>query len=131
MPEWFTFPEVVQELHKFYLPPHQRGLCVYFTGLPCAGKSTLSVAMEAAIKEMPEESRSVTILDADIIRTHLSKGLGFSREDRSINVRRIGYVASEITKHGGICLVANIAPYEEDREFNRQLIKGYEINKYA
>eukprot|EP00918_Siedleckia_nematoides_P059346 GHVU01129381.1.p1 GENE.GHVU01129381.1~~GHVU01129381.1.p1 ORF type:complete len:578 (-),score=94.03 GHVU01129381.1:528-2261(-) len=124
MPEWFTFPEVVQELHKFYLPPHQRGLCVYFTGLPCAGKSTLSVAMEAAIKEMPEESRSVTILDADIIRTHLSKGLGFSREDRSINVRRIGYVASEITKHGGICLVANIAPYEEDREFNRQLIKG-------
>eukprot|EP01053_Blabericola_migrator_P009020 Blabericola_migrator_1__9019@NODE_47_length_16538_cov_123_101147_g43_i0_p4_GENE_NODE_47_length_16538_cov_123_101147_g43_i0NODE_47_length_16538_cov_123_101147_g43_i0_p4_ORF_typecomplete_len567_score68_17ATPsulfurylase/PF01747_17/3e80APS_kinase/PF01583_20/6_1e58PUA_2/PF14306_6/4_9e32AAA_33/PF13671_6/4_8e09KTI12/PF08433_10/6_1e05Zeta_toxin/PF06414_12/3_7e03Zeta_toxin/PF06414_12/0_0025AAA_28/PF13521_6/1_2e04AAA_28/PF13521_6/2_5e03AAA_28/PF13521_6/0_018AAA_18/PF13238_6/1_8e03AAA_18/PF13238_6/0_028AAA len=124
VPEWFCFSDVVAELHDAYLPPYQRGLCVYFTGLPCAGKSTLACALEAVLLERRTEKRKVTVLDADIIRTHLSKGLGFSRTDRSLNVRRIGYVASEIVKHGGICLVANIAPYADDREYNRKLIEA-------
>lgn len=124
IPQWYSFPEVVKELHKFYLPQNQRGFCMYFTGLPCAGKSTLATAIESKLRENESETRNITVLDADIIRTHLSKGLGFSREDRSLNIRRIGYVASEITKHGGICLVANIAPYEEDRQYNRKLIES-------
>lgn len=124
IPPWFCFADVVEELHAAYLPLHQRGLCVYFTGLPCAGKSTLACALEAVLLEARSESRKVTVLDADIIRTHLSKGLGFSKEDRSLNVRRIGYVASEIVKHGGICLVANIAPYKEDRDYNRRMIEA-------
>eukprot|EP01068_Selenidium_serpulae_P019036 Selendium_serpulae@DN6504_c0_g1_i1.p1 len=124
VPEWFSFPSVITELQKHYLPLHQRGLCVYFTGLPCSGKSTLAVALQERLLERPNEMRRVTVLDADIIRTHLSKGLGFSKEDRSVNVRRIGYVAYEIVKHGGVCLVANIAPYEEDRSFNRALISS-------
>eukprot|EP01070_Trichotokara_eunicae_P001646 Trichotokara_eunicae@DN2038_c0_g1_i3.p1 len=125
IPEWFCFKSVIEELHKFYLPRNQKGFCLYFTGLPCSGKSTLATAIEARLKERESEVRNVTVLDADIIRTHLSKGLGFSREDRSLNVRRIGYVASEVVKHGGICLVANIAPYEDDRSFNRQLINQF------
>lgn len=124
VPEWFCFGDVVKELHAEYRPLHRRGLCVYFTGLPCSGKSTLACALEAVLLECPTEERKVTVLDADIIRTHLSRGLGFSREDRQLNVRRIGYVASEIAKHGGICLVANIAPYKEDRDYNRQLIES-------
>lgn len=124
VPEWFCFPDVVAELHAAYRPLHEQGLCVYFTGLPCAGKSTLACALEAMLLESRTEKRKVTVLDADVIRTHLSKGLGFSKTDRSLNVRRIGYVASEIVKHGGICLVANIAPYAEDREYNRRLIES-------
>lgn len=123
IPEWFSFPTVIEELQQFYKQNHERGLCVYFTGLPCSGKSTLANALEAAILENRNEKRTVTLLDADVVRQHLSKGLGFSREDRSTNVRRIGYIASEITKHGGICLVANIAPYACDRDFNRKLIE--------
>lgn len=123
IPEWFSFPSVIDELQQFYKQNHERGLCVYFTGLPCSGKSTLANALEAAILENRSERRKVTLLDADVVRQHLSKGLGFSREDRSTNVRRIGYIASEITKHGGICIVANIAPYTCDREFNRKLIE--------
>jgi len=102
---------------------HELGLVIYFTGLPCSGKSTLANAVEAAIQQSNVEKRKVTVLDADIIRQHLSKGLGFSKEDRSANVCRIGYVASEIAKHSGICLVANIAPYDADRKFNRKLIE--------
>jgi sulfate adenylyltransferase len=102
----------------------RKGLCVYFFGLSGAGKSTLAHNLMLGIeKDFP--ARPVSFLDADEIRTHLSKGLGFSKADRSINVRRIGYVASEVVKHGGIVLVANIAPYEEDREFNRRLISAY------
>ncbi|CDJ47407.1 sulfate adenylyltransferas-adenylylsulfate kinase, putative [Eimeria brunetti] len=123
IPSWFSFPRVLDELQLFYKQNHERGLCVYFTGLPCSGKSTLANALEAAILENRSERRKITLLDADVVRQHLSKGLGFSREDRSTNVRRIGYIASEITKHGGICIVANIAPYTCDREFNRRLIE--------
>eukprot|EP00922_Rhytidocystis_sp_ex-Travisia-forbesii_P011028 GHVS01016160.1.p1 GENE.GHVS01016160.1~~GHVS01016160.1.p1 ORF type:complete len:603 (+),score=77.91 GHVS01016160.1:338-2146(+) len=122
IPKWFSFPDVVSELLKFYRPLPERGLCVYFTGLPCSGKSTLANAVQAALLENEHEDRRVTLFDADIVRAHLSKGLGFSKEDRSCNVRRIGYVASEVVKHHGICLVANIAPYQEDRAFNREMI---------
>ena len=122
VPEWYSWSEVVEPLQKFYQKP--RGLCVYFVGLSGSGKSTLAQALRGHLQEdMPH--KEVTLLDADEIRTHLSKGLGFSREDRSMNVRRIGYVASEIVRHGGIVLVANIAPYEVDRAYNRALIGGY------
>lgn len=124
IPDWFTFCEVSQELQKVFQPKNQIGFCVYFTGLPCSGKSTLASALESLILEKEEEKRKVSLLDADIIRTHLSYGLGFDKNDRSINVRRIGYVASEIVKHNGICIVANIAPYESDREFNRKLVES-------
>ena len=122
VPSWYSYPEVVKTLQDFYQKP--KGLCVYFVGLSSSGKSTLATRLRAKFyEEMPH--REVTILDADEIRTHLSKGLGFSRADRSTNVRRIGYVASEIVKHGGIVLVANIAPYEEDRQYNRAMISAY------
>lgn len=122
VPEWFSFGPVLDELKSFYKQRIEQGFCVYFTGLPCSGKSTLAAAVEAQLQERSLERRQVTVFDADIIRLHLSKGLGFTREDRSINVRRIGYVASLVVQHGGICLVANIAPYEEDRLYNRQLV---------
>ncbi|KAH0482020.1 MAG: hypothetical protein KVP17_000023 [Porospora cf. gigantea B] len=127
VPEWFSFPKVLQTLRQTY---NNRGLCVYITGLPCSGKSTMALYLQAQMQEA--SSRPITVLDADIIRQHLSKGLGFSREDRSDNVKRIGYVASEIVKHGGICLVANIAPYSQDRAFNRRLIseQGVYIEVY-
>lgn len=123
VPEWYSFPAVVRELQSLYKQKHEQGFCLYFTGLPCSGKSTLATALEAALHENENETRRVTYLDADVIRTHLSKGLGFSKEDRSANVRRIGFVAGVTVKHGGICLVANIAPYAEDRMFNRRFIE--------
>jgi len=123
IPDWFTFPEIVEELRYEFKAMNKRGLCVYFTGLSGSGKSTLANFLKEKILEV-ERERAITILDADVVRTHLSKGLGFSRADRSTNVRRIGYVCSEIVKHGGIVLVANIAPYEEDREWNRELISA-------
>jgi sulfate adenylyltransferase len=117
--EWYSYPDVVSTLQDFYQRP--KGLCVYFVGLSGSGKSTLANALKASLQEeMPH--REVTLLDADEIRTHLSKGLGFSHEDRSTNVRRIGYVVSEIVRHGGIVVVANIAPFEADRAANRALI---------
>ena len=122
VPEWFSYPEVLVPLRAFYKRP--KGHCVYFVGLSGAGKSTLAQRLRAKIQEEAPH-KEVTILDADEIRRHLSKGLGFSKADRSTNVRRIGYVASEIVRHGGTVLVANIAPYEEDRQYNRSLISSY------
>lgn len=122
VPSWYSYPEVITPLQRYYQKP--RGLCVYFCGLSGSGKSTLAEALKAQF-ELDIPWREVTLLDADIIRTHLSKGLGFSKEDRSMNVRRIGYVASEIVRHGGIVIVANIAPYEEDRAWNRKQIEQY------
>ena len=124
IPEWFTYPEIVAELRKYYLTENEKGYCIYLTGLSGSGKSTLAKALATKLREV-EDKRRVTILDGDVIRHNLSKGLGFSREDRSTNVRRIGYVASEIVKHGGVCIAANIAPYEEDRKYNRELISKY------
>ena len=122
VPEWFSYSNVLSTLRTYYQRP--KGACFYFVGLSGSGKTTLAELLKGYIEEnFP--SREVTILDADIIRTHLSKGLGFSKEDRSMNVRRIGYVASEIVRHGGIVIVANIAPYEEDRKWNRQQISQY------
>lgn len=120
--EWFSYPEVVKTLQDYY--NQQRGACFYFVGLSGSGKSTLAEYVKGVL-EQEYPHRPVTLLDADIIRTHLSKGLGFSKEDRSMNVRRIGYVASEIVKHGGIVLVANIAPYQADRDFNKSLISQF------
>jgi sulfate adenylyltransferase len=119
VPSWYSYPEVIATLQPFYQRP--KGSCYYFVGLSGSGKSTLAEILKAHLEER-NPHRPVTLLDADIIRTHLSKGLGFSKEDRSMNVRRIGYVASEIVKHGGLVVVANIAPYEEDREFNKNMI---------
>lgn len=120
IPEWFSFPEIVAELKKDF--GREKGLCVYFIGLSGSGKSTVAEALKGMMIE--EDGRDITVLDGDIVRRELSKGLGFDRESRSINVRRIGYVASEIVKHGGIVFCANIAPYEEDRRVNRDRIRA-------
>jgi sulfate adenylyltransferase len=122
IPSWYSYPGVVKVLQEFYRRP--RGACYYFVGLSGSGKSTLAEILQARLEEV-YPSRQITLLDADIIRTHLSKGLGFSKEDRSMNVRRIGYVASEIVRHGGLVIVANIAPFEEDREWNRKAISQW------
>jgi sulfate adenylyltransferase len=122
IPSWYSYTGVVKVLQHFYNRP--RGACYYFVGLSGAGKSTLAEILNARLEEKYPH-REVTVLDADVIRTHLSKGLGFSREDRSMNVRRIGYVASEIVRHGGLVIVANIAPFAEDRAFNKKLITAY------
>lgn len=124
IPTWFSYPEIVKELRASSQYSNS-GLCVYLVGLSGSGKTTIANALSTCLKE--HTSKSITILDGDIVRTHLSNGLGFSKEDRSINVRRIGYVASEIVKHGGIVICANIAPYEEDRLFNRDMIQQHGV----
>ena len=118
IPEWFSFPEIIKELQT-----ESKGLCLYFVGLSGAGKTTLTNFTSEKLREFT--NKKITILDGDEVRQNLSKGLGFSKEDRSINIRRIGYVCSEIVKHGGIVLVANIAPYKEDRDYNRKIISEY------
>jgi len=120
IPEWFSYKEVAQELEASRPPLNERGLTIFFTGLSGSGKSTLAKGL--LVKLLEEGSRPVTLLDGDVVRTHLSSELGFSKEHRSINVQRIGFVASEITKNGGIAICAPIAPYTADRRFNRELI---------
>ena len=120
IPEWFSYPEVAKELKKSRPPLNQRGLTIFFTGLSGSGKSTIANGL--LIKLLEDGKRPVTLLDGDIVRTHLSSELGFSKEHRSLNVQRIGFVASEITKNGGIAICAPIAPYEHDRKINRDLI---------
>jgi sulfate adenylyltransferase len=120
IPEWFSYPEVVVELRKAYPPRHRQGFTVFFTGLSGAGKSTLANALMVKLMELG--GRSVTLLDGDIVRKHLSSELGFSREHRHINILRIGFVASEITKNGGIALCAPIAPYAATRREVREMI---------
>lgn len=115
-------PSQYPEVKKFY--EQSKGLCIYFVGLSGAGKSTLANALKEKLLENNEE-RNIEIIDADVIRKYLSSELGFSDKDRSINVRRIGYVASVIVKQGGICIIANIAPFENDRLANRELISKY------
>ncbi|MBT3828971.1 MAG: bifunctional sulfate adenylyltransferase/adenylylsulfate kinase [Candidatus Marinimicrobia bacterium] len=120
IPEWFTYKEVAQELESSRPPLTERGLTIFFTGLSGSGKSTLANGL--LVKLLEDGSRPVTLLDGDIVRTHLSSELGFSKEHRSLNVQRIGFVASEITKNGGIAICAPIAPYTADRRVNRELI---------
>ena len=120
IPDWFTYQEVSKELQKSRPPKAERGFTIFFTGLSGSGKSTLANGL--LIKLLENGSRPATLLDGDIVRTHLSSELGFSKEHRSLNVRRIGFVASEITKNNGIAICAPIAPYKKDRRFNRKLI---------
>jgi sulfate adenylyltransferase len=121
IPAWFSFPQVVEELRRSYPPRQRQGFTVLFTGLSGAGKSTLAHALMAKLMELG--SRSVTLLDGDLVRKHLSSELGFSKEHRDLNVLRIGYVASEITKAGGVALCAPIAPYAAIRRQVRELIE--------
>ena len=100
-------------------PHYPKGLCVWFTGLSGAGKSTTAAALAA---RFTERGRPVTVLDGDVVRTHFSKGLGFSKEDRDTNIRRIGFVAAEIVKHGGVVICAAVSPYRATRYEVRQLI---------
>lgn len=118
LPEWFTRPEVANILSKAYPSRDQQGVCVWFTGLPSAGKTTIAEVL--AVKLM-EYGRQVTILDGDVVRTHLSKGLGFSKEDRDTNILRIGFVASEITRHGGLVIAAAVSPYRATRDEVRNM----------
>ena len=121
VPRWFSFPDVVKELRRAYPKPRPRGFCVFFTGLPSSGKSTIANALRA--KLMERDDRPVTLLDGDLVRRHLSSELGFSKEHRDLNIRRIGFVASEITENGGAALCAAIAPYEAVREEVRQMVE--------
>lgn len=123
IPEWFSFPDVVAELRRSYPPKREQGFTVFFTGLSGSGKSTIAHALQARLLE--ETGRPVTLLDGDIVRTHLSKGLGFSKEDRSTNVQRIGFVAGEVTKHRGIAVCSPIAPYRADRKINEERIADH------
>lgn len=121
LPRWFTRPEVAAVLSKAYPPRRRQGFCVWFTGLPCAGKSTIAEILAVMLME---RARQVTVLDGDVVRTHLSKGLGFSKEDRNCNILRIGFVASEIVRHGGAVVCAAVSPYEATRNQVRSMVGG-------
>lgn len=121
LPDGFTFEEVEAELRRHHPPRWERGFTVLFTGLSGSGKSTLAKALLARLLELGP--RRVTLLDGDIARTHLSKGLGFSKADRDTNVRRIGFVAAEVTKHGGAAICAPIAPYAATRRAVRNMVE--------
>ncbi|MDF1803672.1 bifunctional sulfate adenylyltransferase/adenylylsulfate kinase [Thalassovita sp.] len=123
IPEWFSFPEVVNELRRTSPPRAKQGFTVFFTGLSGSGKSTIANALMVKLMEMG--GRPVTLLDGDVVRKHLSSELGFSKEHRDINIQRIGYVASEITKNGGIAICAPIAPYTATRRTVREMIEAY------
>jgi sulfate adenylyltransferase len=121
IPSWFTYPEVATELRRSFPPRHKQGLTIFFSGLSGSGKSTIANVLMTKFLEVG--GRPVTMLDGDLVRKHLSSELGFSKEHRDINIRRIGYVASEITKNGGIAICAPIAPYDLTRKDVRALIE--------
>jgi sulfate adenylyltransferase len=123
IPEWATFPEVAAELQKAYPPPRQQGFTIFLTGLSGSGKSTIAKVLYARFLEIGE--RPVTLLDGDIVRHNLSSELSFSKEHRDINVRRIGFVAGEISKNRGVAICAPIAPYAATRREIRTAIEGY------
>lgn len=119
LPEWFTRPETAEILRQSYPPRHEQGFCLWFTGLSGAGKSaTTQVLAELLL----ERGKTITVLDGDVVRTHLSKGLGFSKEDRDTNIIRIGFVAGEIVRHGGIVICAAISPYRAARNEARKMV---------
>ena len=123
IPDWFSFPQVVEELRRTKPARSHQGFTVFFTGLSGSGKSTIANALLVKLMEMG--GRPVTLLDGDVVRKHLSSELGFSKEHRDINIRRIGYVASEITKNGGIAICAPIAPYTATRRAVREMIEAF------
>jgi len=123
IPGWYSYPEVVAELRRAFPPRSKQGFTIFLTGLSGSGKSTIAKVLMVRFMEMRD--RPVTLLDGDIVRRNLSSELNFSKEHRDLNVTRIGFVASEITKNGGIALCAPIAPYEEPRRLNRELISRY------
>ena len=122
IPEWFSYPEIIAELRKRYPPRHKQGLTLFFTGLSGSGKSTIANALLVKLLEIG--GRQVTLLDGDIVRKNLSSELGFSKEHRNLNIERIGFVASEITKNGGIAVCAPIAPYLATRRKVRQMVES-------
>ncbi|HXM33741.1 MAG TPA: bifunctional sulfate adenylyltransferase/adenylylsulfate kinase [Pyrinomonadaceae bacterium] len=119
LPSWFMRPEVAEILAETYPPRHKQGVCIWFTGLSGAGKSTTAEILTVLLQE---HGRQVTVLDGDVVRTHLSRGLGFSKEDRDLNIRRIGFVAAEIVRHGGMVVCAAVSPYRATRNDVRNLI---------
>ena len=123
LPDWITFPEVVKELRRTYRARHEMGLTIFFTGLSGAGKSTIARALQARLLE--SDHRTVTVLDGDIVRKRLSSELGFSRAHRDLNIQRIGFVASEVTRHGGIAICAPIAPYDAARREVRAMVEPH------
>jgi sulfate adenylyltransferase len=123
IPEWFSYPEVADVLRAAYPPRTIQGFTVFLTGLPSSGKSTLANVIIDSLMEL--SSRPVTLLDGDLVRKHLSSELGFSKEHRNINIQRIGYVASEVTKHRGICVCAPIAPYAAIRREVRDMVSAF------
>jgi sulfate adenylyltransferase len=128
IPEWFTFSQVADELRKTHPPRSRQGFTIFMTGLSGSGKSTVANVLRIKLLEMG--GRPVTLLDGDIVRKNLSSELGFSKEHRDLNITRIGYVASEITKNGGIAICAPIAPYDAVRRLVRETIEpvgGFEL----
>ena len=119
LPGWFTRPEVADILAESYPPRHRQGVCIWFTGLSGSGKSTTA---EVLTDLLMEQGRQVTVLDGDVVRTHLSKGLGFSKEDRDTNILRIGFVAAEIVRHGGVAICAAVSPYSATRNDVRAMV---------
>ena len=119
LPPWFTRPETAEILREMYPPKHKQGFCIWFTGLSGSGKSATTEVLTSLLLE---RGREITVLDGDVIRTHLSKGLGFSKEDRDTNILRIGYVASEIVHHNGAVICAAISPYRAARNESRQMV---------
>ena len=119
LPEWFTRPEVAEILAESHPPRHRQGVCIWFTGLAGSGKSTAAAIL---ITLLLEHGRQVTLLDGDVVRTHFSEGLGFSKEDRDSNVLRMGYVAAEIVRHGGVAICAAVSPYRATRNEVRNMV---------
>jgi sulfate adenylyltransferase len=119
LPEWFTRPETAEILREMYPPRHKQGFCIWFTGLSGSGKSATTQVLTTLLLE---RGRETAILDGDVVRTHLSKGLGFSKEDRDTNILRIGFVAGEIAHAGGIVICAAISPYRATRNEARKMV---------
>lgn len=129
LPRWFTRPETAAILANAYPPLHKHGFCIWFTGLPSAGKSTIAEILTVLLME---HGRQVSLFDGDVVRTHLSKGLGFSREDRDTNILRIGFVAAEIAHHGGAVICAAVSPYRATRNQVRAMMRpGHFIETFV
>ncbi len=129
LPSWFTRPEVAEILAETFPARHKQGVCIWFTGLSGSGKSTTAEVLTVLLQE---HGRQVTVLDGDVVRTHLSKGLGFSKADRDVNIRRIGFVAAELVRHGGTAVCAAVSPYRATRNDVRNMVgKGNYVEVFV